>query len=839
MALRLQDLGLHDGDLDVDGLDWSDPNAFIKQFDPSVPIASPAEVRREAQARSNNIFGSYVTLREILIRHEATIQKRWTKKTRQQRQKILLDAWPDMAVAHRPDFDAFRRANRSRQGASGGRFRDYYIWPQINQEDLLKPKSLLLLLNARGRNSPPEFAGADFEAMHLGLVSKNLVAVFLNQHTMVLHGACNAREYGRLLSWDEHPDAFDWMHTRKQFLPGEGLLVLEAQEKLMQFLVNCSQHILHEIPADNLIADTFPIQPEPHLRTGKEPNGFDSLAVMAAEAPYRLPARLDLSRIESVLGARVSAAEDHLWAVREDPAYFLEQLIESKEHRQELIKDTRGDEHPVLRTVHQKVFWARVCGTVAFESYLQIEVFSELYRQAQGLRLLQIKYATAISPTKDLPEELMNAILKFRHFLNHAAKGPLNQLRHDVVASPPWRKYFVRQPPPDSTSSMIVVEQKSSVKLSTIEHQLLWILRTLWEDGQDLFFVRLPLIVDELERLVETEPRAQELLSARIASIVGDLAIISHCIGQLDLYQPWARYFETALLDREDDIKTDFEERTRIWRMIMEALRDSNLIQVAKLGTPSDRRFAYPYEKRRTKQNVEELQRAEQHLDEFWAAIDQVVYAKCGSLKGTAVQRVLSQPRMMQRTPDWVEPPPSGTKSSGREPVLDPHLANLYKPLSTIYIGEPVGVTSSNAEAPTPKTKTKAKTRDISSHAAIGPATVIMDVDPKPEPISIPVDSRSLKVFRTLFFNPAVSSSPGEVSWTDFLHAMTSTGLFMAEKLYGSVWQFQKLEGDQSRIQFHEPHPRGKIPFTTARRHGRRLNRAFGWVGDTFVLKEK
>ncbi|RYO75691.1 hypothetical protein DL762_009881 [Monosporascus cannonballus] len=747
MALTPQELGLGHMDLGADDLDWSDPNAFIRQFDPSVPIASPEQVRREAQARSNNIFDGYTTLREILIRHEATIQKRWTKKTRQQRQKILLDAWPDMAVVHRPDFDGFRRTNRSRQGASGERFRDYYMWPQINQEDLLKPKSLLLLLNARGRNPPPEFAGADFEVMHLGLVSRNLVPVFLNQHVMVLHGACNAREYGKLLSWDEHPDAFDWMHTRKQFLPGEGLIVLEAQEKLMHFLVTCSQHILHEIPADNLIADTFPPQPEPHLRTGKEPNGFDSLVVMAAEAPYRPPSRLDLSRIESVLGSRLSAAEDHLWAVREDPAYFLEQLIECKEHRQELLKDTHGNEHPILRAVHQKMFWARVCGTVAFESYLQVEVFSELYRQAQALRLLQTKYAAAISPTKDLPDELMNAILKFRYYLNQAAKGPLNQLRHDVVGSPPWRKYFVRQPPPDSTSTMIVVEQKTGVKMSTIEHQLLWILRTLWEDGQDLFFVRLPLIVDELGRLVEAESRAQELLSARIASIVGDLAIISHCIGQLDLYQPWARSFEAALLDREDHIKTDFEERTRIWSMIMGALRDRNLVQLAKLGTPSDRRFAYPYEKRRTKQNVEELQRAERHLDEFWAAIDKVVYAKCGSLKGTAVQRVLSQPRMMQRTPDWVEPPPSATKPPGREPVQDPNFATLYKPLSTIYIGEPVGVPSSNAAAPTPKTKAKAKSRDVSSQGATGPATITMDVDSKHEPISIPVDGRSLKVF--------------------------------------------------------------------------------------------
>ncbi|KAL6790176.1 hypothetical protein GGI42DRAFT_337225 [Trichoderma sp. SZMC 28013] len=67
---------------------------------------------------------------------------------------------------------------------------------------------------------------------------------------------------------------------------------------------------------------------------------------------------------------------------------------------------------------------------------------------------------------------------------------------------------------------------------------------------------------------------------------------------------------------------------------------------------------------------------------------------------------------------------------------------------------------------------------------------------------------------------------------------MTSVG-FSAQKLYGSVWQFSSRENDAQRsIQFHEPHPRGKIPFMTARRHGRRLTRAYGWGGNMFILNK-
>ncbi|RWA07322.1 hypothetical protein EKO27_g7783 [Xylaria grammica] len=809
-----------------------DHEALIQQLNPAVHVATPAEVRKEAHARSRNVFASYETLRAILFRHELTIQKRWSKKTRQQRQKVLLDTWPDMPASHRPDFEAFRRTNRA-QGlsVSGHLFKSHYTWPHINQEDLLKPKTLPLLLNARGRNPPVSFAAADFESMHLGLVSKNLSPVFLNCYTMALHGARDASEYGKLVAWDDHPDAFDWMVSRKQYLPGEGLVVLEAQEKLLQFLVDCCSQILAEIPAGDLTSSTFPVQPEPRLKTEKESTGFDSLAAMAAEAPYRVPAKLDMKRIESMLGSRLVAAEDHQWALREDPAYFVEQLIEIKEHRQELIKDTLGASHPTLKIIDQKPLWARVCGTIAFEAYLQLESFLELHRQAQILRLLHDKYKDTISPTEDLPKEMMNAILKFRHYLTQTVKGLLSQLRESLVASPPWRSYFVRQPPPDSTTTRIVVMSKPGANMSPIEKQLLPLLRLLWEDGQDLFFIGLPLVVDELGRLLEIEPRAQDLLSARIASIIGDLAIVSQCIAQFNLFLPWARGYDNALVDREEGIKKEFAERTKPWGAVMAALNERNLAQVVKLGTPSDKRFAYPVEKRRTKQNVEALRQAEQNLDEFWAAVDRVVYTRCGQLAGP------TQRRVMRRTPEWVEPATT-TANSGKEAVLDPELADLYKPLSTIYIGESAG---NKTPAVTSTTKSKTKTQGSLQPTDSLPANVPnQEPHEEPEaPVSVHVDGRSFKVFRTLFFNPAVTSSPGEISWTDFLHAMTSTGLFMAEKMYGSVWQFERLEGDQSRIQFHEPHPRGKIRFTTARRYGRRLNRAFGWTGDMFVLKGK
>lgn len=219
---------------DLNKVDWTDPASILRAcgtgpgaLHPS-KIEDPSQVCQEATERSNRIFTSFATLNAILERHEHTIRKRWAKRTRQQRLKILRNAWPNMAAVHRPDFEAFRKeseADRER----GTKHRDAFMWPHINQENLSTPKTFPLLLNARGRYPPSNFAAADLKAMHLGLVTKGLVAIFLDGHVMILNGLTeNTMDYSKVMAWNKHLDALEWITTQKQFTPGEGLLILEA-----------------------------------------------------------------------------------------------------------------------------------------------------------------------------------------------------------------------------------------------------------------------------------------------------------------------------------------------------------------------------------------------------------------------------------------------------------------------------------------------------------------------------------------------------------------------------------------------------------------------------------
>ncbi|KAE8309788.1 hypothetical protein BDV41DRAFT_567103 [Aspergillus transmontanensis] len=709
-----------DAEADLDGIDWNDPASALK----AIEILSPEDVRRQATARSDEIFTSYETLHKIIQRHEATIQKRWLKKTRQQRLNVLLSAWPDMPAIHRPDFDAFRRESESDR-VRGTKYRAHFMWPYVNQEDLLNTKALPLLLNSRGRHPPSHFAAADMDAMHLGLVSKAIVPIFLNCHVLILNGMTeNTRDYGQLIAWEDHPDAFDWMHTQKQFLPGEGLLVMEAQARLLSFLVQCCQQLLHDIPESNLTSDSFPILPEPQIKPESEISGFESL-------------------------------EDHLWALREDPDYFARTLLECKEHRQEMLKDLSGKGHPVLGFGRDNVLWARILGSVLSEAYLRLELFSELSSQARRLVAMQKMYADDISPSKDLPEAYLEALLRLRHYLTQAVKGPLSMLKIAGVASPPLRKFFARVPPPDPYTTKISVTSKPGAKMNKVETQLIWLLRNLWEDGYELFLLGMPLAVDELGRLLQSEKQVQELVSSYITEVIGDLSIFSQC-------------------------------------------------------KPTEGKFTYPIEKRRTKENVTALRRAESCLDAFWAAIDQIMVNKAGDLSGTAARNLLSQPRILQRTREWIEPEKAQRASQDKAGGVD--LYTLYQPVSSVYSG----LSARALDIPQPKTKVKTRG---TSHP-VGKPEALPQPDPVDRQPTFSVDARALKVFRAVFFNPATTSTP--------------VG-FTAMKLYGSVWQFRPTRLDVERnILFHEPHPQGKLPFKTARRYGRRLSRAYGWFGEMF-----
>ncbi|KAI1864086.1 uncharacterized protein JN550_009106 [Neoarthrinium moseri] len=83
-----------------------------------------------------------------------------------------------------------------------------------------------------------------------------------------------------------------------------------------------------------LISAHFPAQPLLTVVVFQN-NEMTSLQMAAFQAPYRAPAHIDLLRMEHMLLAKLHAAEDHLHAMREDPPYFANTLLNWVEHSSE------------------------------------------------------------------------------------------------------------------------------------------------------------------------------------------------------------------------------------------------------------------------------------------------------------------------------------------------------------------------------------------------------------------------------------------------------------------------------------------------------------------------
>ncbi|KAK3328093.1 hypothetical protein B0T19DRAFT_423676 [Cercophora scortea] len=827
---------------------------------PDCETLSLPEAQRLAKERSIKIITAFSKLSEIIGRHEGTIQRRWMKKTRTHRLRILLKAWPSMPKMHRPDTKAYHNELSHSGTEIASESRQAYLWPYINQEDLSDPRHFLLLLNARGRNPPKAFSYVDLDAAFYGYFWEGLGArVVPDGHKIILNSVpvADARNYAMVipcgLLGEGNIIGSYHMPGDHEFCPADGLMILEVQERLMAFLVECCEDILHDIPTPFLVSDAFPVQPEPQLQADSDTSGpgSESFLTIATEYPYRLPV-LDVDWIDSVLTAKVTGVEDHFWALREDPGYFAEQLQESTDHlAPEMFMEhaARLKEGPPPHNSEGASIYRAFLEVFCY-LHFELENFRHLHERFCTFKALHRKYCPNNTVPAFAPEEYIHAVLRFRHCLEMTIGHSVRRFLLEVMASPSLRCFFKTANEQD-IKDMYNITVKDKIQLSLAktktEFALLWVLVRIGCYQVQSSCRGLCVYLDELERLVQTDEEAKRLISPRLARLVGGLSIMAQCWNQLEVSQ-LRRWF----LDCPDFDHVEYLEANRFDNQVFDQTMSMlpAFVKIIKLSITTQLGWLervdtyYPVGQRLTKNVVNRLQYAENELDKFWARFSRAM-AKDEPLAGGALFRLLSQPRVLQRTPKWVEPTRAEPKKKSTSVQdVDTSLGNL-----TIANFRGEFDTSSNAfkKSDISLRNVKSKTRGI-AHQTPSPQVeksgTSAEVDSETQQEAqqpgqtFSVNARALKVFRTLFYNPSTTSTPGEVAWNDFLHAMTSMG-FAVEKLYGSVWQFRPTRHGITRpIQFHEPHPKGKIAYRHARRHGRRLRNAYYWSGDMFVLLE-
>lgn len=327
--------------------------------------------------------------------------------------------------------------------------------------------------------------------------------------------------------------------------------------------------------------------------------------------------------------------------------------------------------------------------------------------------------------------------------------------------------------------------------------------------------------MDELERLANSNNDAAQAISSTIEGHLSDLGIISQCLRQIDLYQPWAAGFEQQSMEPETYkvVEKDFPV-FEFMEPYLGKCRHMTEGDLGELGNPSDGKFTYPVHRRRNEANTNAMRLAEQNLDKFYAAVDKAMAPHM-----TKRLRKLLAERVLERTPPWTPPVKnnSNTIDTVTQPMSDIHFHLEQSTKNTIDRSLP------DQKSP------KAKRCGAADPTRATPAPQEHEHDPAPPQRTFEVDKRALKVFRVLFHHPTPDTQPGEISWADFLHAMTSTG-FAAQKFYGTFWQFTpSLLDVEWSIHFHDPHG-AKLPFRWVRRFGRRHFRTYGLHSGLFTL---
>lgn len=318
---------------------------------------------------------------------------------------------------------------------------------------------------------------------------------------------------------------FDWMNEGIEFMPGEGLLTLEVQSGLYDFLLKCCQTLFQDISIEELANEALPILPEPEPIVNRD-SAYKSIDVVAFEAPYRAPTAVNFLRLCDIVAAEKEAAVDHFWALREDPSYFALTIQDWAEHRQETLLDTRGRPHPLLDDIE---YWNGVASMVVRNAYEMVIQWVIIHEKLQNVAECQQRYKDTTATHNSIPEDYERALRRLKEVVKILSKMPIQVLKIGVPPSPPMRSKWVREPQQPGTA-VIRVHTKTSMD----NDPLMFLFNTLWDEHQCFLFT-LPRLMDEAERLIQRDPQHKQRISAWVGDHIANLALMAEILHQIEI----------------------------------------------------------------------------------------------------------------------------------------------------------------------------------------------------------------------------------------------------------------------------------------------------------------
>lgn len=216
-----------------------------------------------------------------------------------------------------------------------------------------------------------------------------------------------------------------------------GLLILEIQDRMLDFLVKCAKGALQDIAPDDLFSDEYPVQETLPILT-RDPSEAVTIVALSEGRQYQVPHAMDFDALRDLVEAKRGDCEDHIWALREDPGYLLETAISRCDHRQESVLDRKWEEHPFKCT---RILWDRILTNLVQETSQYLMSWTLTADYIERIAKLHEKHANRLAIDKPLPAELEKGLLSYREFITLALDVPKLQLCSAVPGSPELRSY--------------------------------------------------------------------------------------------------------------------------------------------------------------------------------------------------------------------------------------------------------------------------------------------------------------------------------------------------------------------------------------------------------------
>ncbi|KAJ5377179.1 uncharacterized protein N7496_004588, partial [Penicillium cataractarum] len=774
----------------------------------SFPTLEEAEHGRQHLAKL--IFDNYNQLKDIMQHYENFITHSWNAKNKKSRDNVLLKAWPGMNQKHNMAFEDILQEKRPNEQSCK--------WPHINLEDLNQKGTLLAFLTSRVQASPSAYYFMDREALNLGERAGVIRMPILSEYGMMFTGKDSAQDYGEIFNF--HNPAGAWLvKTKRGLFVHHGLMTMEAQARIYQFLVDCCLAIL---PDNRNDWDKANAAAELKLAKSIKKPGPQWVETRIAErialAPYSRPGYLDIDQLVDLIQARKSLADYEVRLLRESPKYFASKLAEYAEHRPEQTLASEKQEPQSLNDLKPSSklktpeFWDSVIRSLLRDAFYGVVFWHEICESLEALQALLRQHQAGIDLKKDLPKVLEESFTNLWLKLDHFMAKVTSYLAIRVQTCPRIRKKFFN-PPKDEK---IRPRENGGIEDPSFD-DCRTLLRLLVYRGNIPTLqqrITTTVIADELERHMENNPKEAKMISGFMMQRVSDMSLLASCFTQICNFHPWAATFEPNAREKQKQDEDPLQETRALKKKFKRSLEGEPLDQLGKFFYASASSTIWPGGNP-TQKYTQQRQASERELDNFWLKVDSLLQPVVDQVPNNARGPLRPPPAgSLERTPDWVEEEPAPSKTKRGWDTTD--LAKDVEP---------------GPLAKKPKTKT---------HGVADPSRAALEGGPgqqaAPEPLKIKVNEEDFEVFTVLFHIPG-HVPRRELSWVRFKQAMGRLN-FEIHKDGGSAWHFTPPANLGTRsISFHAPHPDNTHPLAIWRRIGWRLGNKYGWDGSTFELE--